>query len=82
MKYFFFIKIEILQSMVAQGAAILADPENGDLTTLFLDQVLLFVIYSCSLGLVMMIATYFSIMLFNYAAHSQVRQELCEVLEY
>lgn len=39
----------------------------------FLEQVSEFAIYSSILGVIMFIATYFSIMLFNYAAHSQVK---------
>lgn len=64
--------------MVAQGLAMF-DPnlnpeERARLLDEFLEQVLLFVIYSCGLGAVMLVFTYISIMLFNYAAHSQVIQ--------
>lgn len=38
----------------------------------FLDEVTWFAIYSCILGVVMLVGTYVSIMLFNFAAHSQV----------
>lgn len=61
--------------MVDQGSALLAGDPNLDFDALiddFLAQVLLFVIYSCALGAVMMIFTYIQIMLFNYSAHSQV----------
>lgn len=47
--------------------------EIGKLKDWFLQQVSEFGIYSTILGVIMFIATYFSIMLFNYAAHSQVR---------
>lgn len=41
----------------------------------FLNEVTWFAIYSCILGVVMLIGTYVSIMLFNFAAHSQVISE-------
>lgn len=63
--------------MVAQGLAMfdpnLTPEERAILMGEFLEQVLLFVIYSCGLGAVMLVFTYISIMLFNYAAHSQVK---------
>lgn len=40
---------------------------------LFIDGVKWYSIYSCVLGVVMLIGTYLSITLFNIAAHSQVR---------
>lgn len=45
---------------------------DDQFTDLFLDQVTWFAIYSCILGVVMLAGTYVSIMLFNFAAHSQV----------
>lgn len=41
-------------------------------TELFLEEVQMFAIYSTILGLVMFFGTYISIMMFNYAAHSQI----------
>lgn len=62
--------------MVAQGMAMLnvnlTPEERAILLDEFLEQILLFVLYSCGLGAVMLVFTYLSIMLFNYAAHSQV----------
>lgn len=39
----------------------------------FLDEVMWFLIYYCIIGVVMFVFTYMSIVLFNYAAHNQVR---------
>lgn len=39
----------------------------------FLDEVKWFLIYYCIIGVIMFVFTYISIVLFNYAAHSQVR---------
>lgn len=44
----------------------------------FLDEVTWFAIYSCILGAVMMTGTYVSIMLFNFAAHSQVSHKITQ----
>lgn len=46
----------------------------------FLNEVTWFAIYSCILGVVMLAGTYVSIMLFNFAAHSQVRNADCKAL--
>ncbi len=50
-------------------------PPNADMDRIiewFLNEVTWFAIYSCILGAVMLAGTYVSIMLFNFAAHSQV----------
>lgn len=66
--------------MVTQGRNAFNSSENGDevpdvelIIKWFLDEVKWFAINSCILGVVMLIGTYFSIMLFNVAAHNQVR---------
>lgn len=64
--------------MVSQASAALQryhDPSRqmpGEFVDWFLNEVMWFAIYSCILGVVMLIGTYVSIMLFNFAAHSQV----------
>lgn len=50
----------------------MSQEELDELVDWFLQQVSEFGIYSTILGIIMLIATYVSIMLFNYAAHSQV----------
>lgn len=51
-------------------------PDDMDLIIeWFLNEVTWFAIYSCILGVVMLIGTYVSIMLFNFAAHSQVKRD-------
>lgn len=40
-----------------------------------------FVIYSCVLGTICFVGTYISIMLFNHAAHNQVRN-ICTIYEH
>lgn len=47
-------------------------PEMDLMAKWFVNEVRWFAIYSCTLGVVMLIGTYLSIMLFNFAAHSQV----------
>lgn len=76
--------------MVTQAGAALdqrydSDPNRqiGDMDAIidwFLNEVTWFAIYSCILGVVMLIGTYVSIMLFNFAAHSQVSREKRVVL--
>lgn len=66
--------------MVTQGSEAGMQPNETDpITEWFLDQVTWFAIYSCILGIVMLIGTYVSIMLFNFAAHSQVSYRNIEV---
>lgn len=69
--------------MVTQaGAAMQAHSSDSnrqipdDMIDWFLDEVTWFAIYSCILGVVMLVGTYVSIMLFNFAAHSQVSQKI------
>lgn len=69
--------------MTGQAHKIAAAIENGmtqeeidELIYWFLQQVSEFGIYSTILGFIMLFATYVSIMLFNYAAHSQVSLSL------
>lgn len=65
--------------MVTQGGNAFSSSANDKelldadlLVKWFLNEIKWFAIYSCILGGVMLIGTYFSIMLFNVAAHSQV----------
>lgn len=66
--------------MVTQGGNAFRSSANDEqlsteelIVKWFLNEVKWFAIYSSVLGVVMLIGTYFSIMLFNIAAHSQVR---------
>lgn len=47
----------------------------------FWHEVEMFVLYTCLLGIVMFVATYLSIMLFNHAAHNQIFRIRCEYLK-
>lgn len=73
----------LFQSMVSQASAAAGQRSYIDtsrqtqddmelIIDWFLNEVMWFAIYSCILGVVMLIGTYVSIMLFNFAAHSQV----------
>lgn len=55
-----------------QNRQIPPDADMGLIIEWFLNEVTWFAIYSCILGAVMLVGTYVSIMLFNFAAHSQV----------
>lgn len=46
---------------------------KAEIAKFFLENVQTFAIHSCILGVVMLLGTYISIILFNIAAHSQVR---------
>lgn len=65
--------------MVTQGGnAVRSSTNDQELSDVelkwFLNEVKWYAIYSCILGAIVLIGTYFSIMLFNVAAHSQVRE--------
>ncbi|XP_037033409.1 ATP-dependent translocase ABCB1-like isoform X2 [Bradysia coprophila] len=67
----------LIESMVSQASNLAqryySNRQLDDaFTEIFLDQVTWFAIYSCILGVVMLAGTYVSIMLFNFAAHSQI----------
>jgi len=79
--FYFYI---IIKAMIGHGASLLADKTN--ITNLeefnklmeesFLDSVNSFAINNTILGVIMLGFSYLSIMLFNYAAHSQVRIQI------
>ncbi|KAJ6632996.1 ATP-dependent translocase ABCB1, partial [Pseudolycoriella hygida] len=69
----------LVDSMVTQGGdAFQSYANNEELSDVdvvlkwFLNEIKWFAIYSCILGVIMFVGTYFSIMLFNIAAHSQI----------
>lgn len=67
-----------IQTMV--NLALTLDTPQADIAG-FWNEVHMFVLYTCLLGAVMLVGTYLSVMLFNYAAHNQIFRIRCEYLK-
>lgn len=75
-----FIFGDLADAMIAKGSGMVGDineiPEDIDMEAymneIFLDEIASFAMYNCILGAIMLIGSYLSIMLFNYAALNQI----------